>query len=738
VTSTSSETAPVENRQGDGRHVITRTWGRFDGLAVFALYTTVSLFCLARALPGHPGFYVGRNTDPPQTMWFFNWWLYSLSHRLNPFFTDWVWAPLGINLAWTAIVPLLAWISIPLQLTVGEPATYNLIVILALPLAALSAFLLCRRVTGAFWPSVLGGYIFGFSPYMLGQSLEHLVLIAVFPVPLIVLLTLKKLDGDISARRFAILLAALLVVQFLCFPEIVATFTVVGAIALLLALALFDGGIRARLLRIIPPAAAGYLIAGVVLSPYLYFLLFRGFPHDSVWQAGNYSADLLAFLVPTPTVMLGTARAAVAISQTLKSGISENGAYLGVAIIFFVEMFRRRYWRTPVGKFLTILFVVLAIAAMGPSLHVAGRQGFSMPWAIIGRLPLLSIVLPVRLMMYEFLVVAVMVAMWFPASSTRPLTKWIAAAVILVSLAPNLHASFWVSALDIPAFFTDRTYATELQPRQIILPLPWGQRGNSMYWQLQSDMYFRMAGGYTGEFAPFEFTRMPVANYFYGGIDLPEPGEQLKAYLARFGARAVIADPNEENFPSFKATLDSLGVPSQNEKGVWLYKIPNDAFAAYAKLPVAQVEARANALRFDAIVEAAGKYLADGHDPSKISPLELKRLDLIPHDWLVSADSSAYRDWQIAPAPGGQIGIIIVGSYEGVRPLIERYRAIAAEIDYPAPTRWTPDSHPRLDVIKPLLATFDSAHLAAAARELRDSPPPERTTPFVTGVTAGF
>jgi hypothetical protein len=719
--------------------VTTRTWGRFDGLAVFALYTAISFFCFARALPGHPGnFYIGRDTDPPQTMWFFNWWLYSLSHGLNPFFTDLVWAPIGVNLAWTAIVPLLAWISIPLQLTAGEPATYNLIVILTLPLAALSAFLLCQRVTGAFWPSVLGGYIFGFSPYMLGQALEHLVLIAVFPVPLIALLVLKRLEGEISARRFAIVLAALLVIQFLCFPEIVATLSVVGGIALLLALAIFDGRIRARLLGLMPPAAAGYVISGMVLSPYLYFLLFRGLPHDSVWQAGNYSADLLAFLVPTQTVMLGTARAAVAIAQTFKGGISENGAYLGIAIVLFVEMFRRQYWRDPVGKFLTILFVVLAIAAMGPSLHVAGRQGFSMPWAIVGRLPLLSIVLPVRLMMYEFLVVAVMVAMSFSAWSARPQTKLIATAVILLSLAPNLHASFWVSALDIPQFFTDRTYATELQPHEIILPLPWGQKGNSMYWQLQSDMYFRMAGGYTGEFAPFEFARMPVANYFYGGIDLPEAADQLKAYIARFGVRAVVADPKEENFDSFKQTLDSLGVAGQNEKGVWIYKIPDDAFAAFARLPAAQLEARADALRFDAIVEAAGKYLADGHDLSKLSPLELKRLNLLPRDWLVDAAPDAYRDWQIAPASGGQVGIIIVGSYEGVRPLIERYRTIASEIDYPAPTRWTPESHPRLDVIKPLLVTFDSAHLAAAALKLRESPPPERTTSFVTGVAAGL
>jgi hypothetical protein len=670
-------------------------------------------------------------------MWFFNWWRYSLSHGLNPFFTDLVWTPYGVNLAWTALVPMLAWISIPLQLTVGEPTTYNLLVTLMLPLAAFSAFLLCRR-SSAFWPSVLGGYIFGFSPYMLGQALEHLLLVAVFPVQLIALVTLKRLDDEITARRFAIVLAALLIAQFLCSVELFATLTIVAGFSLLIGLALFRDDLRARLVSLIAPTAAAYVVAGAILSPYLFCMLAYGFPHDSIWMPGNYSADLLAFVVPTKALMLGTAPAAAKVSGTFQARLSENGAYLGIAVIIFVEVFRRRYWREPVGKFLTILFVVLAIAAIGPSLHVAGRPVIWMPWAIVGRLPLLSIALPIRFMMYEFLVVAIMVAMWFSSSSARPLTKWIAAAVILVSLAPNLHASFWVGDLHIPAFFTDRTYATELQPREIILPLPWGQRGNSMYWQMQSDMYFRMAGGYTGEFAPFEFARMPVANYFYGAIDLPEAGEQLKAYVARFGVQAVIANPIEANFESFKPTLDSLGVAGLNEKGVWIYKIPRDSLSAYAKLPAAQVEARANALRFDVILEAAGKYLAAGHDLSKLSPLELKRLDLLPRDWLVDPAPDAYKDWQIAPAPGGQVGVIIVGSYDGVRPLLERYRSIATEIDYPAPTRWTPDSHPRNDVIKPLLMTFDTSHLIAAANSMRDSPPPERTTPFVAGVTGGL
>ncbi|MGC1397294.1 hypothetical protein, partial [Candidatus Binatus sp.] len=630
-----------------------------------------------------------------------------------------------------------AWFSIPLQVTVGEPATYNLIITLALPLAAFSAFLLCRRVSRSFWPSVLGGYIFGFSPYMLGQVLGHLVQTAIFPVPLIALVALKRIDDEISARRFALVLAGLLIVQFLCAVELFATVTMVGGFAFALALVLFHSEVRARLAGLIAPAAAGYLIAISILSPYLYFMLAHGFPHSAVWKSGIASADLLGFLVPTETVMLGTARAATKITGTFQGDIFENGAYLGIAIIVFVEVFRRRYWREPVGKFLTLMFVILVIAAMGPSLDIAGQQGFWMPWAIVGRLPLISVALPVRFMLYAFLVVAIMMAMWLAASPARPLTKGMAAAIILLSIAPNMNASFWVSSLDIPAFFTDRTYATELEPREIIMPLPWGQRGNSMYWQLQSDMYFRMAGGWTG-ISPFEFARMPVANYFYGGIDLPEPADQLKAYIARFGVQAVIADPIEPNFESFKQTLDSLGVAGLNEKGVWIYKIPRDSFAAYAKLPPAQVEARANALRFDAILEAAGKYLATGHALSKLSALELKRLDLLPHDWLVDATPHAYSDWEVGLAAGGGLGIIIVGSYEGVRPLIERYRGIASEIDYPAPTPWTPDSHPRIDVIQPLLVTFNSAELASAVQRLRDSPPAERTTPFVAGAMTGL
>ena len=700
------------------------------------VYALVAGIFFMRGLLAHPGYFIGRGTDPAMFMWYLRWWRFVLEHRINPFLTDLLWAPLGFNLAWTTFIPLPAWLVIPIGRVCGETAAYNALCFLAIPLAAISAFLLCRRITGTFWPSLLGGYIFGFSPYMLGNLLAgHLHLMLAFPIPLAALTGLRRLDGEITARRFTIEFAILLVVQFLCGIELFATMTIFGGFVLLAAIAFFDGETRARLFDLAGPLVAAYAITMLVVSPYLYYLFAFGFPKEPIWSPDQFTGDLLNFFIPTDTNLLGTLGFARVITGTFNSNIYENCAYLGIPLLVTLEVYRRTAWRISTTRFLIAILGIAVVASFGSVLRVAGRAVFPMPWRLFAMLPVISNALPIRFMMYAFLVLSVMVAMWFATSAARPVTKLLAAALILVSIAPNPHASFWVSPLDIPAFFTDRTYASELEPSETILALPWGHKGNSMYWQLRSDMYFRMAGGWTG-IMPFEFLRMPVLNYFYGGIDLPEAADQLKAFIARFGVRAVIADPTDVDFPIWQQTLVSLGVPAINEKGVWLYKIPPDSFPTYAKLSGAQLEARANALQFDIILEAAGAYLAKGYDLSKLSPAELRRLDLLPREWLVASDDSI--DWQIGPAPGGGVAIIIVGSYEGVKPLIERYGAVASEIGYPMPKRWAPHSRPRLDLIKPLLMVFDSTHLAGAAQTLRDSPPPERTTPFVAGVLAGL
>jgi hypothetical protein len=702
---------------------------RRESVAAFALYLAGSLILLDRGLIGQSHRLIGGSTDLSTYMWFMKWWPYAISHGRDPFLTDLLWAPLGVNLAWVTSIPLPTLVTLPVQLTLGEFAAYNWLCTLALPGAAFSAFLLCRRVTGEFWPSFCGGYVFGFSSYMLGQVCAHAVLVITFPVPLAVLLALKQIDGEISSSRFSVLLATLLVAEFLSSVELFATLTLAGALALLLALGCFEGAMRARLFGLIAPTITAYLTAAIVVSPYLYHLFAYGFPHEPIWTPDRFSADVIGFLVPEKVFALGTPKPIASLTRLLSINIPENGAYLGLPLIVFGEAFRRRYWPTPVGKMLTILLTVIVIAAMGPVLHIAGRPSLMMPWAFFVKLPLISSALPIRFMMYAFLVIAVMLAIWLTSAPTGTKTKLITVAIIAVSLMPNPKASFWVSTLEIPAFFTRGTYRAELAPGDIVLPLPFGKQGTSMYWQAKSDMYFRMAGGWTGV-VPFPFARMPIVNFFEGADDLPEPGEQLKTFIAHFGVKAVIADPADLRFQIFQPVLASLSVPSVQVDGIWLYKIARNEIADHENVNPARAEARAIALRFDTILPAAAKYIASGRDPAMLSAIELKRSGLLPSDWQVRTAQYTLADWSIGMIDK-RIAIALHGSYDGLKPLIDRLSMQGAEILYPAPTPWNPRAIPDKELLGTMLALFDREKFDAAVASLKASPPLEMTTPFL-------
>ena len=70
----------------------------------------------------------------------------------------------------------------------------------------MTAFLLCRELTRNGTRPLAGGYLFGFSSYMLGQTLNHVNLALVFLLPLAVLLAVRHARGEISDRRYVVAL----------------------------------------------------------------------------------------------------------------------------------------------------------------------------------------------------------------------------------------------------------------------------------------------------------------------------------------------------------------------------------------------------------------------------------------------------------------------------------------------------------------------------------------------------
>ena len=175
-----------------------------SGWMAFAIYLALSLLFFGRGLIGHlSDRYIGTGTDPGAFIFFLEWWKYAFAHRNNPFFTYLQGAPSGANLAWSTFIPFFGIAAIPFTTTVGPIATYNLLMLIAPPLAASAAFLLCRYISSSFFPALIGGYIFGFSPQVLAHLLAgHMNLAMIFSLPLIIEATLLTARG--TSRDFGV------------------------------------------------------------------------------------------------------------------------------------------------------------------------------------------------------------------------------------------------------------------------------------------------------------------------------------------------------------------------------------------------------------------------------------------------------------------------------------------------------------------------------------------------------
>src|ERR1700733_6073124 len=128
--------------------------GQHSSLSVPAAYVVGSLAIFGHGTLRHPASeYVGWNvgSDPQGFIWALGWWPHAVAQGLNPFVTHAVDAPVGLNLAWATAVPGIALAMLPLTLTAGPVVAYNVAALLAPPLAAWTAFLLCRYLTRS-WP----------------------------------------------------------------------------------------------------------------------------------------------------------------------------------------------------------------------------------------------------------------------------------------------------------------------------------------------------------------------------------------------------------------------------------------------------------------------------------------------------------------------------------------------------------------------------------------------------------
>ena len=498
---------------GLARALDERHRAKFAFLAV-ALYGVLGLFAYWPSWPGDPHLIVGGATsDPVQQSWFLGWFSWALFHGHNPFITNWIDYPSGVNLAANTEMPFLGFITTPISLAFNSVASYQFLMWFSYPISAASAFFVLRYWTRSNLGAFFGGLLYGFSPYLVGQGYGHLNLTFV-PLPPLIFLALHEMfvRQSRSWRVWGALSGLSIAVQYLISPEVLASTLLVSAITLIvLALAKRQSITRTRVAFALRGLGMGVPIVLVIIAVPLYYQ-FAGPDRWSgpVFAIDNpYRADLLGTVLPTSAQLVNwtwTTR----ISDTFATSVAENGSYLGIPLILVVLICVTKFWKDRWVRLACALALIALLLSLGPTLVVGNHDThFPMPFRILDSVPVLNNVLPVRLSLYVVFFVAVILSLSIKhglASSTATEIRGhlagrsalaVVSAASLVFLIPRWPDPMGTTSSAVPTFVT--TAAQRIVPAAAIalcFPFPEFPYDEAMLWQIESMWRWKIVGGY--------------------------------------------------------------------------------------------------------------------------------------------------------------------------------------------------------------------------------------------------
>ena len=557
-----SPTVTVPRTSGAGQRAQLVRFARvprpaLQGLLALAVYLAVFIIAYAFPLVRHPGLpWVGQaELDPNFYIWSWRWWPYAISHGLNPLYSRQIGAPAGYNLAWTTPVPAVAVLLAPVTGAFGPIVSFNLTLVLSAPVSAWAAFVAIRRLTGRFWAALMAGTVYGFSWYEVAETgAGHPNLYVIMLLPLMVYLALLWRDGKLGSRWLVGLMALAMAAEFYVSDETFAGMTVLGAAGLLIGFVVGRPADRHTVARLARLLGLAYVVAIVLVSPYLVYALRHSPPRFTKVQPA-FSLNLHDLVNPW-------------------SGIVLLVIVLGLAVLT---------WSSRLTRLLVIEFVLIVALAIGPVAMAGTRRFGSVPWERLWYLPVARSAEPLRLMIFGYLVLAIIVAMWLamPArSGWLAASRWILglAAVALVianvptastgSVIPAGARSAAVRPTDaLPSFLRSGLYRHYLRPGEIVVVV--SNRGNAgLLFQADADFYFRLAGGFinrslstaTGLPLPVEQLEHPT----------PAAERQFRAYVHQAGVGAILVE-RAWQAPWMKV-FRRMGLPGTLVGGVIVYR----------------------------------------------------------------------------------------------------------------------------------------------------------------------
>jgi hypothetical protein len=349
---------------------------------------------------------VPLDSDQSQYVWNFWWVAKQVSHLGNPWFTNYLAAPVGVRLGYDTLSPLLGIVMTPVTMAFGATASYNFVTIVTPGLAAYAMYRLARLWLPSRTGAIAAGAFYGFSSMLTSQVWLHLhtAFGCIFlPLTLEAAIRLRRRPGVARGIVLGVVAGcALLVDQELAVMAIV-----------LAVLALLPWLIRQREPRAFWASAVAAVSAVVVASPQIYAVKKaggKGGPSTNLYGSYvHYAARLPSLFSPSPHLSRYGLTGLASIYSTHMSVLrqashaNELAATFGVVLTLTALAGLIAGWRRRGTGRLGLLWLGSSLLALGPTFVVLRhtyaplattwhgiRVSLLMPYSWMIRLPVLS------------------------------------------------------------------------------------------------------------------------------------------------------------------------------------------------------------------------------------------------------------------------------------------------------------------------------------------------------------
>ena len=488
---------------------------RLDVLAAMAIVGVLALLCDAPAFfGGHPAnSLIMPGGDVAEQVWFMGWLPHALTHGLNPFFSQYLFAGSGgVNLMVNTSVMFPALLLSPITMLFGPILAFNVAVVVTPAICAWPMMLLARRFTASFGLALAATVLWVMSPYVMSHlGFAHLHQTVTFFPPVVILLAASLVEGRRSPWRTGVLGALSVIAQFFTGSELLAMVAFEVALGLLVLAVVRPGFLVANWRRGAQALVAAGGISGVALAYPLWVEFFgprhtTGSPWGAEYSIGN---KLVGFVNSS----VGFGHGDRLTSLMGKPGLPNAPlSFLGWGMILTVVATCIWLRRDRLVQVVAAVGALTFVLSLGVDVRVSGTTevlfGWA-PWRLFTKIPVVEQLIPGRLVQFVGFAAIILCLVGWEALRRQlaPRGRLVTAvallsAVVVVGFQQVLVATVpFPSTVNFvePSFFT--TYGAHPTPNGRLLTVPYpdsgfGLQSAPMTYQARSGFTYELVGGY--------------------------------------------------------------------------------------------------------------------------------------------------------------------------------------------------------------------------------------------------